>query len=469
MRCDMRMAAMVIVLAAAAAPACGSSDSETPSTPAAGSAGTAGTSGTGGAAGTSGAAGKETGGQAGTAGAAGKAGSGGIAGQGGAAGNGGEPGDASVDADASVDGGVDASNDVSVDSSDAPVDVSVNDATQEDTGAVTPDVVEAATDAMTCSYDSGVTQVPPERYEACVRAGLCDATASLSNMDFFRLCTVNENRLSAERKYGNATQILMMNYAGYYATEVASHESCVANAANCEAVFKCVNGGADSATCTVPAVSVLAYGASCTGNILNVCRQTVLNTTQGRFMQHDCTLDGLVCVQGSTGAACAKADCSTAGNATCLGDGKTVDYCVAPGVHITIDCAARAGLSGGQCSNGACVPTGAACTSSDPETCTNANAVAQFCHSTYHQWVGEVCADLSANFKCYSQGNLAACVADPAMINCGTTPYCDCDDLITCDVGYDGLPMRVHCPDYGFATCGDRDPATAGVQPGCIH
>jgi hypothetical protein len=50
-------------------------------------------------------------------------------------------------------------------------------------------------------------------------------------------------------------------------------------------------------------------------------------------MQHDRTLDGLVCMQRSTGAACAKADCSTAGNATCLSDGKTVDYCVAPGVQ----------------------------------------------------------------------------------------------------------------------------------------
>jgi hypothetical protein len=276
--------------------------------------------------------------------------------------------------------------------------------------------------------------------------------------------------------YGPAMELFGMGMFMTVFAEIDGNADCIAAASGCDAVFGCMSGGSTSASCSTPDVDVPVFGQSCSGDVLTLCINTVEGSTDGRTFEHDCTDDGLECVSlGMMGAGCMRTDCTTAGDPAC--DGRDIDWCIGPGAHVVISCDEWAHGSGGRCDDvdpstievePGCVPRGRGCDStSDAPTCDGDDLVE--CDADFDRWVTFDCTSLGTDWHCDDSSDPEECAPDTSGWTCTVPPEpaSDCDDMVICNV-FTGADMRVECPDYGYSTCGDIDPSTTELEPGCI-
>jgi hypothetical protein len=115
-----------------------------------------------------------------------------------------------------------------------------------------------------------------------------------------------------------------------------------------------------------------------------------------------------------------------------------------------------------------CVPTGATCdTSSDAPYCDGDDLME--CDPTFERWVGLDCSAIGTDWGCDDSTDPPECLPDVSGWTCvlDVEPECDCDDVVFCNP-MDGTDLRLECPDYGFRTCGDTEPTSPEIDPGCI-
>jgi len=271
----------------------------------------------------------------------------------------------------------------------------------------------------------------------------------------------------------------------YFADAVAAHETCIAAAADCDGVFRCLNNNAASPTCTLETFQAGFRGFSthcADSTTLELCYGDYAGALTGRIIKVPCPASGPTCVDtGSMGGSfCVKTDCSVHEDvATCSGDLVQQCYVSGAAMHIERDCSQVNPGAGSTCGDAdprtsglqaGCGPTGASCAGATDTTVCNGQLV-DMCNSTFSQWYtrGD-CSAAGPNVYCSAdeQYNIP-CTVDETNQPCQyKDPVCDCDDFVVCDPKRD-TDTRFHCPDYGYRTCGDADQNLAGVQPGCIH
>jgi hypothetical protein len=115
-----------------------------------------------------------------------------------------------------------------------------------------------------------------------------------------------------------------------------------------------------------------------------------------------------------------------------------------------------------------CIPTGGSCDSTTDVPDCRGRWLFE-CDSTFDAWIGLDCRDIGAGWFCNDAVEPAECSPDITGWTCtlDPEPECECDDVILCNV-ITGEDLRVHCPDYGYRTCGDTDPGTTEIEVGCI-
>lgn len=338
-----------------------------------------------------------------------------------------------------------------------------------------PDVTDIIDDDAPDCIPSGVGSPPSADLDVCLRAANCVALPFPGGGGFMEYCT-SRSIYEGSPRYGEARVVMGMQMLEYFFEEVDANSSCIGAAGDCDAVLACLNGGSSSSTCTTPAPGRPVNGAGCTGDVLDVCIVVDAGTTNGRIFQHDCSSDGLSCVSfGVMGSACMQTDCTTSGDPACAGD--DVDWCITAGAHVVIDCDEMSHGAGGTCGDvdpltsvveAGCVPSGGACDpTSDAAYCTG--DVLNVCNTVYAGWTTRDCTLIGTGWYCNDTVDPNECRPDVSAWSCTLTPEpgCDCDDIVLCNP-FTGTDLRVHCPDYGYRTCGDTDPSTPEIEVGCI-
>lgn len=369
-----------------------------------------------------------------------------------------DAGDATTDVgpDATPDGESDVPADEEADvPGDAPVDAPVDEGSDCVTG------------------DAG--SPPDEEMDACLKATSCITMPDMEESEFLDFC-VYRGIFELYPLYVETFELFMMQLFQTFFVEVDASATCVAAAADCDEVFECLNGGATSPSCSTLDAAVPVLGLSCSGDVISMCVNNEAGTTNGRTFQHDCTDEGLDCVEiYGMGAGCMETDCTTAGDPTC--SGRHIDWCIMSGAHLVIDCREVARGAGGRCGDAdpsttevdvGCVPTGTSCDSSSDAAYCDGDDLME-CNADFDRWVGIDCTEIGVDWFCDSSTDPGDCAPDISGWTCtlDPEPECDCDDVILCNP-VTGADLRAHCPDYGFMTCGDTDTGTTGIQAGCI-
>jgi hypothetical protein len=371
---------------------------------------------------------------------------------------------------------VDTSTDTAPDTEpDVPVDTGPD--AEPDTGPdAEPDATDVTADEESDCVPGTEGSPPSEALDACLEAMGCIAMPDIGLLgDFGEFCVLR-SFFELYPLYMSAMEILGVGMFQAFFEEVDAHASCVAAATTCDALFECVNGGVPSPTCATPDPAWPVIGLTCASDVLSICVNTEAGTTNGRVFRHDCATDGLACASlGVMGAICGRTDCTAAGDPACVGD--DIDWCMASGVHVVVDCDDAARSSGGTCGDVdpstttievGCVPSGSACDpTSDAAYCDAEDLVE--CNATFSRWVPVDCTAMGTGWSCNDSTDPPDCVPDTSGWTCTlpVTPACDCDDVIFCNP-MTGTDLRVECPDYGYATCGDTDLATIDIEAGCI-
>jgi predicted small lipoprotein YifL len=341
---------------------------------------------------------------------------------------------------------------------------------------VEPDAADVVEDEGPECIPGSVGSPPSEAMDACMKAGGCITLPDSGEGGFMEFC-VMRSFFEIIPIYAEPMELFGVGMFLDFFDDVDANTACIAAAADCDGVFRCLNGGADSPACSLPDPGMPVWGDSCTDDVLDLCMNVEQGTTNGRIIQHDCSADGLSCVTlGAIGAGCMQTDCATAGDPTC--DGDDVDYCILSGAHMVFDCDEMSHGAGGTCgdvdpSTGdvevGCVPSGAACDPlSDTPYCTAQRL--HECDPDFEQWIRIDCTDIGTDWGCEESSGVGDCVPDITGWTCTLSPEpeCDCDDVILCDP-FAGSDLRIHCPDYDLRTCGDTDPVTPEVDVGCIE
>ncbi len=353
----------------------------------------------------------------------------------------------------------------------------LDDSQPDTTGDPTADVPDAETDAETdttldaedahevedCVPDGSVGVDPSDGTAACAKVAACVAPSAPA--DSAASCMTFGLLGGWQPLYGRARDLQIVDGLNQLWQVVMDNAADVAAASDCDEVFRVLNSGTPSDTCTLLSASFPAWPTGCRGGDLVYCVNVDPTNTDGREVVVSCGT-GTSCqtVMGVM-SACFIADCTVRDEDAVCRDGN-IDQCVSPGRHLVLDCDALARGAGGVCEmiddgsgtgalTAGCVPTGAAC---DESTFTNSCSEDLLTRCAQgHEFVTD-CTDIGAEWLC--SGVSRECIPDVTTWTC-TTPrggLCDCDDLVFCDATV-GADVRLDCSEYGMSCAEDTDGA----------
>lgn len=381
-----------------------------------------------------------------------------------------EDGTVDTQTDTGTDPTGDAGDDTGADAADDPAPDEADDPEEVDTGEDPPPDVEE--DGEPC-IPGDVGEPASDELLACVKALSCAPVPGM-DVDPGEFCVYVDAFLAGPIWFSGIDDVMGMHQILMLFAKVDDQEVCVAGAEGCEEVFACLNDDV-AAECTMAVSDAWAWGDSCDGDVLTVCQGTEIGTSDGLEYLHDCSDDGLECVEiTGYGAWCMETGCDAAGDPEC--DGDEISYCLTDGAHVVYDCDA---LTDGQGTCGdvdpdtleldaGCVPVTDECDPLTVDPHCEGDVLVE-CDGALGHWVEIDCSDVDEEWSCDDDSGVADCEPDPASWECTLPlePACDCDDLVFCHP-IEGVDVRVHCPDLGATTCGDQDPSTIELEAGCI-
>ena len=329
------------------------------------------------------------------------------------------------------------------------------------------EVEDAPPDHPTDCVTGDAGTAPSDLTDACVRMAACiDEDNPRDNAG---ACLLVSLLGDWQPLYGDWRELLVADGVNMVWDEVIANATCIATATDCDGAFRCLNGDTASPTCTLSDASIAAWPTGCSGGNLTVCVNVDPATTGGREITVPCP-GTTTCASVGTGfAGCFTTDCTTAETApTCRGG--NIDQCVAPSMHLVIDCSDLSNGAGGVCEMiddgtgtgttvASCRPTGPTC---DPSSYTDSCSGDDLMRCELGHEYASDCTDIASGWSCSSTS--AECVPDYSSWTCTVTEggECDCEDLLFCDITA-GTDVRLHCPEYGYGWCDDSGSAATCV------
>lgn len=205
---------------------------------------------------------------------------------------------------------------------------------------------------------------------------------------------------------------ILRGVRGTPSPDPAETSACVMDAADCDAVGRCINAGEPAATC-----DAAAEDPGCDGDVARRC--------YGVYVGEDCGAVGTGCVQDRIGQLwCGPGDMCDSG-ASCEGD--VALQCI-NGVMVRTDCAP------GSCADGYCTGEGEEC--DGPVFRCDGNVAVTCLNGRIHREECVVCSESDGAF----------CATGEAC----ERSTCDGSQLLGC---VDGAVHRTDCEAIGFSGC----------------